>query len=169
MGIGTTRFLSGKSYFFCVGKQVEQNPGIYQKIIAGGHQTGNHTFQHLNGWKTATDVYIEDVEKCTELIPSSLFRPPYGRIKSGQAKRLQKNDPAYKIIMWDILSADFDERFSPVQVSANVLKNVQPGSIIVFHDSPKAFPRLKKALPAILEELTLSGFQFKTIPVPPAG
>jgi len=156
---------SAKASFFCIGNNVEKNPDVYRRIIDEDHVIGNHTFHHLNGWKTDDKKYIDDISKASELIKSNLFRPPYGRIKNSQAKKinnaLQASDS--KIIMWDVLSGDFDSSFSPEQCLSNVLENVSPGSIIVFHDSEKAFLNLKYALPRVLQSLKEEGFVFKRI------
>jgi peptidoglycan/xylan/chitin deacetylase (PgdA/CDA1 family) len=151
--------------FFCIGNNVEKYPDIYKKILDEGHATGNHTHYHLNGWKTDDDKYVDDVSKAAQIIRSNLFRPPYGRIKNSQAKKiaaaLQTNDE--RIVMWDVLSADFDSSFTPEQCLHHVLENVSAGSIVVFHDSEKAFNNLKYALPEALKSLKEEGFHFKKI------
>lgn len=156
---------NAKATFFCIGNNVEKYPDVYQKILDGEHAIGNHTYHHLNGWKTDDSKYIDDVAAAAQLIQSNLFRPPYGRIRNSQAKRISaamKKD-AVRIIMWDVLSADFDSSFSPEQCLNNVLENVSDGSIIVFHDSEKAFNNLKYALPKTLESLKEAGFNFRKI------
>jgi peptidoglycan/xylan/chitin deacetylase (PgdA/CDA1 family) len=153
---------NAKATFFCIGDNVRKYPEIFQKVINEGHSIGNHTFNHLNGWKTSTSDYIENVklyetEHCklnTE--HCKLFRPPYGKIKPSQSKILRKF--GYKIIMWDIISYDFDNTISKEKCLENVLKNVKSGSIIVFHDSKKAFSNLEYALPRTLEFLKEKGF-----------
>lgn len=154
-----------KATFFCIGNNVEKYPDVYQKILDGEHAVGNHTYHHLNGWKTEDNKYIEDVSAAAKLIKSNLFRPPYGRIRNSQAKKIpaamQKDD--VRIIMWDVLSADFDTSFSPEQCLNNVLENVSAGSIIVFHDSEKAFNNLKYALPKTFESLKKAGFNFRKL------
>ena len=139
--------------FFCIGNNIQKHPEIFDSIIQNGHAIGNHTFNHYNGWKTKTVDYIENVFLCEELINqnSKLFRPPYGKIKKSQAKILI--ELGFKIIMWDVLSADFDTTISPEKCLNNVLKNISPGSIIVFHDSVKAFKNLEYALPRTLQFL----------------
>ena len=151
--------------FFCIGKNVVSHRGIYDQIINEGHTTGNHTYNHLNGWKTANDVYMKDIALASAEIDSDLFRPPYGRITSFQAKNLK---PVMKgrnprVIMWDVLSADFDINCSPKQCLANVLFSVVPGSIVVFHDSEKAFPRLEYTLPRMLDHFSGKGYSFKSL------
>jgi peptidoglycan/xylan/chitin deacetylase (PgdA/CDA1 family) len=145
-----------KATFFSIGENITKYPEIFKKVISEGHSIGNHTFNHLNGWNTSTEDYIKNVARCEEAIgkntnqnlKSKLFRPPYGKIKSAQSKAIQKL--GYKIIMWDVLSADFDTTISRKQCLDNVLLNVKPGSIIVFHDSVKAFKNLEYVLPKTL-------------------
>jgi peptidoglycan-N-acetylglucosamine deacetylase len=151
--------------FFCIGKNVNEHHAIFQEAVTSGHAIGNHTQNHLNGWKTTAADYLKNVEQACEVISSNLFRPPYGRIKRSQAKGLEhamKRDDA-KIIMWDVLSADFDLSISKEECLANVLNNVTPGSIVVFHDSEKAFAHLKYVLPIVLKTLNKEGYQFKKL------
>ena len=151
--------------FFCIGKNVVAYPDIYDQIIREGHSIGNHTYNHLNGWKANNDDYLNDIALASNEIDSYLFRPPYGRITSFQAKQLKTvmkgKEP--KVIMWDVLSGDFDTSCSPQQCLANVLFASVPGSIIVFHDSEKAFPRLEYTLPKILYYFSEKGYLFKTL------
>ncbi|MDQ3845640.1 MAG: polysaccharide deacetylase family protein [Bacteroidota bacterium] len=151
--------------FFCVGENVAQHPSIYQRILAEGHAVGNHTYHHLNGWQVSTQDYLENVAAAAKYIQSNLFRPPYGRIRKEQVKGIPAamQAPDAKIIMWEVLSCDFDTKVTPQQTLKNVLKNVQAGSIIIFHDSEKAFPNLSYALPIVLKQLKEKGFQFKKI------
>lgn len=160
-----------KATFFCIGNNIEKHPIIFEKVINNGHAVGNHTFNHLNGWKTSTEQYLENTKLCEASISnlksevynlkSKIFRPPYGKIKTSQSKKLQQL--GYKIIMWDILSADFDNKITPEKCLENVLKNVESGSIIVFHDSIKAFPNLKYTLPKALKYWTEKGFVFEKL------
>jgi len=158
---------NAKATFFCIGNNIEKHPDIFKKVITKGHAIGNHTFNHLNGWKTATEDYVEDSRLCEPEICNlqsatcNLFRPPYGKIKSSQAKKLREQ--GYKIIMWDVLSADFDTSISAEKCIENVLKNTKSGSIIVFHDSIKAFPRLENTLPKVLGILAKKGFVFEKL------
>lgn len=151
--------------FFCIGKNVEKYPGVYQQILASGHRTGNHTYSHPNGWKTEATAYLEDVKKAAGLIESTLFRPPYGRITRKQAKGLTAtlNKKDISVVMWDVLSADFDLSVSPEACVGIVLKHVRPGSIVVFHDSEKAYRNLQTALPLVLKELSNRGYRFATL------
>lgn len=151
---------NAKATFFCVGDNVEKNSGIYNDIINAGHATGNHTHQHLNGWFTKNQTYIDSVSQCSNFVTSNLFRPPYGRMTRKQIKALS---PFYKIIMWDVLSCDYDKDVSQEKVLQNVLKNTAAGSIIVMHDSLKAKENLQFALPKILEHYTKAGFVFEKL------
>jgi peptidoglycan/xylan/chitin deacetylase (PgdA/CDA1 family) len=156
-----------KATFFCIGDNIKKHPEIFNQIIANGHAIGNHTFNHLNGWKTSTEQYVENSTQWSvvsgqaennkqQRLNNKLFRPPYGKIKNSQAKKLQKL--GYKIIMWDVLSADFDTCITKEKCLDNVLKNTKAGSIIVFHDSLKAFPNLEYTLPKALKYFKENGF-----------
>ncbi len=140
---------NARATFFCVGDNVRRYPDIYQRILAEGHTVGNHTFRHLNGWKTDPSTYLSDVAQCAEWVDSRLFRPPYGKLRRSQRLALQ---PHYQIVLWDVLSGDFDRSISSERCLSNVLSNVCPGSIVVFHDSLKAEPHLRYVLPRVLEE-----------------
>ncbi len=151
-----------KATFFCIGNNIEKHPNIFSKILQEGHAIGNHTFNHLNGWKTDKTAYVQNAVQCEKAIEdfsyrSKLFRPPYGKIKPSQAKALR--DKGYQVIMWDVLSADFDQQISPEQCLENVLKNVSSGSIIVFHDSVKAYENLKYVLPKTLSFLAQNKYK----------
>ena len=156
------RTYNAKTTFFCIGDNVRKYPEIFHKVIQDGNSIGNHTFNHLNGWKTKTDDYINNTKLCeiecqkNNIRNNTLFRPPYGKIKTSQSKKLRKL--GYKIIMWDVLSEDYDNAVTPEQCLENVLKNVTSGSIIVFHDSVKAFRNLEYALPRTLQFLKEKGF-----------
>lgn len=161
---------NAKATFFCIGNNIEKHPEIFEKLINEGHSIGNHTFNHLNGWKTSTNEYVENVKLCEFSISnpkcfasslsrgSKFFRPPYGKIKTSQSKKLRQL--GYKIIMWDVLSADYDTAITPEKCLENVLENVSSGSIIVFHDSLKAFPNLEYTLPRALQHWKEKGFVF---------
>ena len=155
-----------KASFFCIGKNVKNHPVIYQRILNEGHRVGNHTQHHLNGWETDTSLYLKDVTEASEYIDSNLFRPPYGRLLFAQAKRLpaamQKTEAT--IVMWDMLSADFDTRLSGEQCFDNCKKYMRPGSIVVFHDSDKAWDRLSIALPLFLAYALREGYTFESLP-----
>ncbi|HMG68118.1 MAG TPA: polysaccharide deacetylase family protein [Chitinophagaceae bacterium] len=151
--------------FFCIGKNVLAYPEVYKQVLNEGHAVGNHTQNHLNGWKTANDVYLKDVAEAANYIDSDLFRPPYGKITMFQAKNLQAAMKGKKsrVIMWDVLSADFDERVSKEESLQFVVLRASPGSIIVFHDSEKAFQKLSYVLPKVLHHFTNQGYKFITI------
>jgi peptidoglycan-N-acetylglucosamine deacetylase len=146
--------------FFCVGKNVEENLGIMQRIINEGHSIGNHTYNHYNAWKTKSAVYMNDVDECCKVINSSLFRPPYGKLRPMIQKRLLKN---FDIVMWDVLSYDFDEKITGEECYENVAQNSSAGSIIVFHDSVKAELRLKYALPKCLDFFASQSYAFRSL------
>ena len=155
---------NAKASFFCIGKNVREHFEMYKQIISDGHRVGNHTFSHLNGWKTKDKIYLDDIEKASEIIDSNLFRPPYGRITKFQIKVLQQKKINLKTIMWDVLSGDFDTSIKPENCYLNVINNASAGSIIVFHDSQKALPNLKHTLPLVLKYYSEKGFQFRCIP-----
>jgi peptidoglycan/xylan/chitin deacetylase (PgdA/CDA1 family) len=148
--------------FFCLGEQVQLNPALYQRILDEGHGTGNHTHRHPNGWKTKTSFYIDDVREASQHIHSHLFRPPYGRIKKSQVRHLKKamGREDVKIIMWSVLSGDFDTTRSAESCYRVVRKHARAGSIIVFHDSQKAFPNLSESLSPSIEYLKEKGYRF---------
>lgn len=165
---------NARATFFCIGKNVHAEPAIYQRILDEGHRVGNHTQNHVNGWKLSETEYLNNIELAAKWIHSNLFRPPYGRIKKGSIQKvknlieqLAKKRGVYaaaKIVMWDVLSGDFDKKISPQKCLENVLKNASKGSIIVFHDSTKAWERLAFALPEVLAHFTKEGYQFNVIP-----
>jgi peptidoglycan/xylan/chitin deacetylase (PgdA/CDA1 family) len=152
--------VGAKGTFFCIGNCVEKHPELFHKLLEDGHAVGNHTYSHHNGWKVSLNNYIEDVEKCDQIFKSKLFRPPYGKLSPRQFIHLRK---MYNIVMWDVLSMDYDTRLSSEICLNNVLDHVRNGSVITFHDSLKAWPRLKEILPLILKELSNQGFAFSVI------
>jgi peptidoglycan/xylan/chitin deacetylase (PgdA/CDA1 family) len=154
---------NAKATFFCIGKNVEQYPEIFQRILDEGHSVGNHTFNHVNGWKSNNFHYFKNIGKAGQLIKSNIFRPPYGRITYAQAIGIEKLFPKMKIIMWDVLSGDFDVNLSPQQCLNNVTQTTQPGSIVVFHDSDKAWQRLEYTLPHFLDFCKQQQWNFKKI------
>lgn len=161
--LNTLKKYDCKATFFCIGDNIDKNPSILSDVIAEGHTVGNHTYNHLRGWKTSDGDYLDSVRKASVLTGTRLFRPPYGRIKKSQITDIRKHFPETEIVMWDVLSGDFDESITKEQCVENVLKHCKNGSIIVFHDSLKAFERLEYALPIVLENLSEKGFQFKTL------
>lgn len=154
---------NAKATFFCIGKNVEKYPAIYERILLEGHAVGNHSMNHLNASKVKDKIYLEDIAEAQKFISSNLFRPPYGRLSNFQQKQLQSARFNFKIIMWSVLSADFDLSISPERCLQNVLLHTKTGSIIVFHDSEKARKNLEYALPKTLEYFADKGFAFKKL------
>jgi len=152
-----------RATFFCIGKNVNEYPQIYRQVLMEGHRVGNHTQNHLNGWKVADDRYIANVLEAAKYIDSDLFRPPYGRIGALQSRLLREAPYNYKIVMWEVLSGDFDLSLNAQQCAENVTRRARAGSIVVFHDSEKAFDRLKDALPLVLEYFAGKGYKFAAI------
>lgn len=146
---------NAKATFFCVGNNTDKYPEIIKEIIKAGHTIGNHTNNHLNGWKTDNDNYFSNIETANKLLSTNIFRPPYGRIKPSQIKYLKKY---YKIIMWNVLSGDYNNKLSPEQCLDNVINNIEAGAIIVFHDSKKSEKNLKIILPEIMDFINDKGF-----------
>ena len=156
---------NAKATFFCIGKNVVDEPAIYKRIIEEGHAVGNHTYNHLSGWKTKNDVYLADIAEAAKHIDTVLFRPPYGRITSFQASNIKSvfKNTATKIIMWDVISGDFDESLTGEQCLQNIILNAATGSIIVLHDSKKAFSRLEYLLPRALNFFEKKGYRFEKL------
>ncbi len=176
----TLKAFNAKATFFCIGDNIVKHPEVFERVKNDGHAIGNHTFNHLKGWKTDDETYLENTLKCQELTQSNLFRPPYGRIKKSQIRSLESLvwSPEFKapnnsqlpapssqlkIVMWDVLSGDFDINLAPEKCYQNVIKHTENGSIIVFHDSLKAFDRLSYTLPKALAYFTEKGFTFSTL------
>ncbi len=164
---------NAKATFFCIGNNVTNHPDIYQRILNEGHTAGNHTYNHLNGKKVSDAEYIKDIQKAAEVIDSRLFRPPYGRITKFQSKVVRGelgigNDPnkppGFKIIMWSVLAGDWDNKLDGNKCAENIISNTKPGSIIVFHDSEKAWDRLQIALVRVLEYFAAKGYRFDSLP-----
>jgi peptidoglycan-N-acetylglucosamine deacetylase len=146
-----------KATFFCVGDNVKKHPDVYSRILREGHATGNHTFSHLNSYQVGIRRYVRDVYRANKVIGSKLFRPPYGRIRPIAARILL---PRFRIIMWDVLSMDYDAELEPRMVLHNVVSKTQPGSIMVFHDNQKAKKNLEYTLPKVLDHYTRAGYKF---------
>jgi len=161
--LDTLKKYGAKATFFCIGKNVQEYPLIYRRILFEGHRVGNHTQNHLNGWKVRDRDYLENIRVAALSIDSDLFRPPYGRIGMLQASILRAAPLHYKIIMWGVLSADFDRSLSAETCARNVIRHAGRGSIVVFHDSEKAFDRLRGALPAVLEHFSGLGYRFEAV------
>jgi peptidoglycan/xylan/chitin deacetylase (PgdA/CDA1 family) len=156
------RRYNAKATFFCIGKNVIAEPDVYKTVLDGGHRVGNHTMNHLNGWKTKDKLYLTDIERARELIDSDLFRPPYGRISAFQIKNLTKI-LKYKLIMWDVLSGDFDPAVDGKKAAETVIRKARAGSIVVFHDSAKSYNVMKEALPVVLGYFSEKGYLFESI------
>jgi peptidoglycan/xylan/chitin deacetylase (PgdA/CDA1 family) len=179
----TLKVFNAKATFFCIGDNIVKHPEVFERVKNDGHAIGNHTFNHLKGWKTDNETYLQNTLKCQELTQTNLFRPPYGRIRKSQIKSLKSvvrspksifrspksdsgletQDSRLNIVMWDVLSGDFDTKLSPEKCYQNVIKHTENGSIIVFHDSLKAFDRLSYALPKVLAYFSEKGFTFSTL------
>ncbi|MCG9880913.1 MAG: polysaccharide deacetylase family protein [Bacteroidia bacterium] len=151
---------NAKATFFCVADNVRKFPETYALVKAAAHEVGNHTYHHKNGWKTPLHEYVQDVYLAQTYIQSKLFRPPYGRIKKKQAQVLQKD---FKVIMWSHLSGDYDKNLN-IQESISQMKKISPGSVIVFHDSEKAFDNLQKMLPVLLEYFHNQSYSMQALP-----
>jgi peptidoglycan/xylan/chitin deacetylase (PgdA/CDA1 family) len=151
---------SAKATFFCVGDNVRKHHDVYQRILAQGHAVGNHTFHHVKGWSMNTADYVNEVNECAGLVNSNLFRPPYGRINLSQIKALREE---YRIIMWSLLTRDYDKNLNIKDTLRVVTKSLQPGCIIVMHDSEKAEKQLKQLLPEILKTGVEQGYTFDVI------
>jgi peptidoglycan/xylan/chitin deacetylase (PgdA/CDA1 family) len=148
--------------FFCTGRNVEKYPELYERIVAGGHRVGNHTYSHLKGWGTEVGKYVDDVDRAACAMGGSLFRPPYGRITPVQSRALA---PRYRIVMWNIISRDYNRGISPRTCLDNVIRHLRPGDIVVFHDSKKAFRNMRYALHGTLEYLQAKGMRSKAIDI----
>lgn len=159
-----------KATFFCVGDNIRKHPEILQRIVTEGHKVGNHTFNHLKGWKTSTVNYLNNVDRWEECysmhciadanrsaeVNKRLFRPPYGRVTRTQLKALKKD---YEIIMWNLLTLDYSASQSGTQVLNRAIKGTKPGAIVVFHDNMKASSNVHYALPKYLEHLKKEGYE----------
>lgn len=163
--LDTLKEHQAKATFFCIGKNVVEQPVIYQRIVAEGHAVGNHTFNHLNGWKTSDAMYMDNIAKAKQYIDSSLFRPPYGKITPFQLRLLAKGNFKLRPVMWSVLSGDFDGKRSKESCLQNVLKSTENGSIVVFHDSEKAFDKMNYALPKMLVYFKQQGYRFEKIAI----
>ena len=151
---------NAKATFFCVGDNVRKYPEIYTKVIEAGHAVGNHTLNHLSGWSTENISYFHNIRHCARIVNSGLFRPPYGKLRPSQVQFLQRH---YQIVMWDVLSADFDNEITPEDCFQNVIQHAGQGSIIVFHDSLKAETNLRYALPLVLDHFSKLGYTFSAL------
>lgn len=149
-----------KATFFCVGANVEKHPTLYQSIINQEHSVGNHTMNHLNGWKTSSKKYLSNIDEATRYIKSSLFRPPYGKINFSSIKKINAH---YDIIMWDIVGGDFDSKCGVDKIVNNVLNNIKSGSIVVLHDNKNFSEKTIAALPKIIDGVKKMGLSFSKL------
>jgi peptidoglycan/xylan/chitin deacetylase (PgdA/CDA1 family) len=162
--LDTLKNHQAKASFFCIGDNVKKFPETFHRIIDEGHAIGNHTFNHLNGWKTSDELYLDNIAEASEWIDSTMFRPPYGRITRFQLSQLQKPRFQMKTIMWSVLSGDFDQKIAGEKCYQNVIRNSGNGAIVVFHDSEKAAVRMQYALPKVLKHFADLGFTFEKLP-----
>lgn len=155
---------NAKATFFCIGDNVRRHPEIYHQILNQGHSVGNHTYNHLNGWKSDDHTYLDNFEKCSQAlnIDTSLFRPPYGRIKKSQSRLLP---PTQQIVMWDVLSGDFSPKITPETCLSKTIQYTRPGSIVLFHDSIKAANNMQYALPRFLKHFQERDYNFEALPM----
>jgi peptidoglycan/xylan/chitin deacetylase (PgdA/CDA1 family) len=151
---------NAKASFFCVGENIFKFPDVFKEIVRQNHVTGNHTYNHLNGWKTENGEYFDNIEKCGKFLNTGLFRPPYGKIKPSQISYLKRK---HKIVMWSVLSYDFSNKISKERCFDIAVKNTVKGSIIVFHDSEKAARNMLYVLPRFLEHFSNLGYKFPVI------
>lgn len=178
--LDTLKQFNAKATFFCIGDNIRKHPEIFQRIVTEGHAIGNHTFNHIKGWGTSTENYVSNVERCANEISKTLpvtgyqlpttgnqqpgtgflFRPPYGRIRPKQIDALKAK---YQIVMWDVLTSDYNQSQSPEACLKGSIRATRPGSIVVFHDSLKAERNMKYALPKYLEYFVKQGYTFKEL------
>lgn len=149
-----------KATFFCVGNNIDKNPAIFKRLLDEGHRVGNHTYNHIKGWKTGTEAYMENIEKCQELTRTNLFRPPYGRIKKKQFRLVAST---HTVVFWDVLTHDYDQVISPQKCLDNSIKYTRNGSIVVFHDNMKAQKNLKFVLPQYIEHFLKLNYKFAVL------
>lgn len=148
---------NAKATFFCVGDNVAKYPETFNQVIKQGHAVGNHTYNHLKGWSTSVDDYLANTQKAQAVIPSKLFRPPYGRITRAQMQALKSN---YQIVMWSILTRDYEKRIDVAKTAERLCKLITAGDIIVFHDSEKAARQMFPMLERVLQHFSNQGYQF---------
>lgn len=154
---------NAKATFFCIGDNVKKFPRIYQQVISEGHAIGNHTMHHINGWKNTDNDYWKDIAEANNYIKSNLFRPPYGRVKRSQIKKIKSENKQLQTVMWSVLAGDWVATLSPEKCFEQIKNKIYPGCIVVFHDSEKADERMSYALPKLLEHFTRLNYTFKKI------
>lgn len=154
---------NAKASFFCIGENVAQHPDLFKQYIDEGHAVGNHTYKHVNGWKTNDEDYLYDIERTDRLMSTNLFRPPYGRITRSQIKKIRNDNAGKKIIMWNILAGDWVTTLSPDKCYTRMREKISEGDIIVLHESNKSWERMSYCLPRLLKEFTAKGYVFAPI------
>lgn len=159
--LDTLKGLGVKATFFCIGKNIAAHPELFERLKAEGHAVGNHTWDHPSGWETLPHDYYRNVLACQQLTRTDLFRPPYGRITNRQLAALSKR---FSVVMWDVLAYDFEDRYTHSSRIPEVLRQVRPGSIIVFHDSVKCSDRMRSSMPTVVGKLLADGYQFAVLP-----
>jgi peptidoglycan/xylan/chitin deacetylase (PgdA/CDA1 family) len=157
----TLEVYEAKATFFCVGANAERYPQLLDRMVEMGHQLANHTHHHLDGWQISDSTYVKDVKEAHQFIRSPLFRPPYGKITPSLGRKLKQE--GFEVVMWDILTYDFDGKVNTDKALRKIVKKTRPGSIVVFHDHPKALAQLKQMLPAYLNQLRQNGYQFSPL------
>lgn len=158
--LATLAKYDAKATFFVLGKNAEHYPDLYHKIVAAGHRIGNHTYSHQKGWGLTVEQYVQDVDLANDLLHTDIFRPPYARVTPTQIRTVAQR---FKIIMWTVISRDYAYSVSPRKCLRNVIRNIEPGSIVVFHDSEKSFRNMSYALPRVLEYLKERGLKCKAV------
>lgn len=155
---------SAKATFFCIGDNVRKHPQVFQELKSQGHSIGNHTFNHLNGWKTETDRYLENIKMCRDILETEtrLFRPPYGRMTQAQFRSLPAGS---RVVMWDVLTGDFSREIVPEKATATCIRYSGPGTIMLLHDSLKAEKNLRFMLPRVLAHFSEKGYRFEALPM----
>jgi peptidoglycan/xylan/chitin deacetylase (PgdA/CDA1 family) len=159
--LDTLKGLGVKATFFCIGKNIATHPHLFERAKSEGHAVGNHTWDHPSGWRTTPRSYYRNVLACQDLTGTDLFRPPYGRITNRQLAALSGR---FKVVMWDVLAYDFEDRYTDRSRVDEVLRQVRPGSIIVFHDSVKCAQRMRTSMPEVVERLLADGYRFAVLP-----
>lgn len=151
-----------KATFFMVGENIDKHPEVFKQVVQAGHSIGNHTYNHLKGWRTSFKDYMENTDRCADRIQSTdLFRPPYGKATLRQRRALHRM--GYKLIYWDILTRDYDASVTPEAMLRHVQRETRPGSIINFHDSLKSNERMLTVLPQVIEWLQAQGYTLRAL------
>lgn len=156
--LGQLKQYNAKATFFCVGENAATYQDTYRSVLEQGHATGNHTYNHLKGWVTPDETYYANIDQCAAVVKSNLFRPPYGRISLKQIREVKRK--GYQIVMWDVLTCDYEKTLNVQKAIADCIKAISPGSVIVMHDSEKAEAQLKQLLPALLQHFSTQGYTF---------